>query len=404
MTTTIIITFCLLLLIAYLFDLSASKTRIPSVILLLILGWVLRQMSVFFEIKIPDLTTILPVFGTIGLILIVLEASLELELDKSKVLLIKQSLLGALLPMFALTLILTYLFYHIGNYSFRNSLINAIPFSVISSAVAIPSVRNLAKSLKEFIIYESSFSDIAGVIFFNFIALNVSFGLASFVNFGLQLLVIILISFVATIALAILLHRIEHHIKFVPIILLVILIYAISEIYHLPALVFIMSFGLFIGNLNKLKRFKLIARIQPEELEIEGRKFKEITTEAAFLVRALFFLLFGFILETSEILNTETLLWSSGISLIVFILRAIHLEILKQPLIPLLFVAPRGLITILLFLSIEPVNRIIIVNKSLVIQVIVICALIMMFGLMLIDHEKPVRKRLSSFRNKQLDA
>lgn len=44
--------------------------------------------------------------------------------------------------------------------------------------------------------------------------------------------------------------------------------------------------------------------------------------------------------------------------------------------------APRGLITILLFLSIPASKQIAIANKSLVIQVIILCALVMMIGLM----------------------
>jgi hypothetical protein len=47
----------------------------------------------FFDINLPDLTATLPVLGTIGLILIVLEGSLELELNRSKVGLIKNHLL-----------------------------------------------------------------------------------------------------------------------------------------------------------------------------------------------------------------------------------------------------------------------------------------------------------------------
>jgi len=84
MTTTIIITLCSLILMAYLFDLSAKKTKIPSVILLLLLGWLLKQITTYFELSIPDMKTALPVLGTVGLILIVLEGSLELELRASK--------------------------------------------------------------------------------------------------------------------------------------------------------------------------------------------------------------------------------------------------------------------------------------------------------------------------------
>lgn len=103
MTSAIIITICTLLLIAYIFDLTSSKTKIPSVILLLLLGWGVRQLSVALDINIPDLSRLLPIFGTIGLILIVLEGSLELELNKSKISVIKKSFIAALLPILAMS-------------------------------------------------------------------------------------------------------------------------------------------------------------------------------------------------------------------------------------------------------------------------------------------------------------
>ena len=64
------------------------------------------------------------------------------------------------------------------------------------------------------------------------------------------------------------------------------------------------------------------------------------------------------------------------------IVRIIQLAVSRLPIAPLLFVAPRGLITILLFLYITPAESIDIVNKSLIIQVIVLTALVMTFGMM----------------------
>ena len=379
---SIIIALCLLLLIAYLFDLTASRTQIPSVILLLVLGWFVRETTLLLDIELPDLSGTLPILGTIGLILIVLEGSLELELNKSKVLLIKKSSLGAFLPLLVLAFSLAYMLHYYGGYSFKDSLTNAIPFCVISSAIAIPSVRNLTTSQKEFIIYESSLSDIFGVVFFNFVAFNATFGLETFGYFCLEILIIVVISFVATIMLSFLLNKIDHHIKFVPIILLIILIYEISKIFHLPALIFILVFGLSIGNLDELKGYQWTRSFRLDLLNKEVAKFKELIIEATFLVRALFFLLFGYLIKTAEIINTDTLGWAAVIVGILFILRFIQLKLSKIPLSPLLFVAPRGLITILLFLSITPDQTIDIVNKSLIIQVILLTAVIMMIGLM----------------------
>jgi cell volume regulation protein A len=164
---------------------------------------------------------------------------------------------------------------------------------------------------------------------------------------------------------------------------LVILIYEISKIYHLPALIFILLFGIFLGNLDELKHIKFIQRLRPEILNNEVHKFKDLTAEMAFLVRALFFLLFGFLIETAEIINTETILWAIGITIGIFLSRYILLRLFRISVSPLLYIAPRGLITILLFLSI-PLNQVsYLVNNSLIIQVIILTALVMMLGLML---------------------
>jgi len=403
MTTAIIITLCSLLLIAYVFDLTSSKTKIPSVILLLLLGWIVRQLSVFFSVGIPDLSALLPILGTVGLILIVLEGSLELELNKSKTTIIIKSFVVAFLPMLTLAFSLAALFHYLGSFPFKNCLANAIPLCVISSAVAIPSVKNLNPFNKEFIIYESSLSDILGVLFFNFITMNDTIDMHSFGGFTLELLIMIAISFVATIALAFLLNKIEHHIKFVPIILLIILIYAIAKEYHLPALIFIMVLGLFLGNLDELKHIKWIKKFNPDELNKEIHKFRELTIEITFLIRTLFFLLFGYLIETSEILNLDTVAWAAATVAIIFIIRWIQLKLLKLPIKPLLFIAPRGLITILLFFSIPLIQNISLVNKSYVIQVIILTALVMMAGFMFIKETVVTEARAESLDENNLD-
>lgn len=382
MTTSIIISICLLLILAYIFDITSSKTKIPSVIFLLIVGWAVKQGTEIIELKVPNLTSILPVLGTVGLILIVLEGSLELELNKSKLPFIRKSALVAIIPMLLFSFALAFAFHYFGGISFKIGLANAIPLAVISSAIAIPSAQNLISKNKEFITYESSLSDIFGVILFNFITINENIGASSVSAFILELSIILIITFVATLGLAFLLSKIKHPVKFIPIILCIVLIYTITKIYHLPGLIFILLLGIFLGNLDELKNNKFIQKLQPDLLNKEVHKFKELTTEIAFLVRALFFLLFGYLIETQELLNTETIVWAIGICIGIFTLRYISLKIFKLNIKPILFIAPRGLITILLFLSIPDHQTTNLVNNSLIIQVIILSALVMMFGLM----------------------
>lgn len=382
MTSTIIIAICLLLLVAYIFDISSSKTKIPSVIFLLTMGWFGQQIIAHFQFELPDLRPFLPLLGTVGLILIVLEGSLELELKNSTISMIRKSVVVALLPILLFAAIFAYIIHYVGNVSYFIGLANALPLAIISSSIAIPSAQNLQSPDKQFITYESSLSDIFGVILFNFVTLNDNFGASALWTFLFDILIMLIISFIATIMLAFLLSKINHHVKFLPIILMIVLIYEIAKIYHLPALIFILLFGIFLSNLDELIRFKIIQKLEPSILNKEVHKFKDLTSEIAFLVRALFFILFGYLINTQELLNMETIVWSVSICAGIFALRYIILKTFSVHIRPLLFIAPRGLITILLFLNIPLHQSTILINNSLIIQVVILTSFIMMIGLM----------------------
>lgn len=385
----ILIAVCVLLLLAYIFDLTSSFTKTPSVILLLVAGWLVQQACIVFNINVPNLNPLLPVLGTVGLILIVLEGSLELDVDKTKFPMIKKSIIVAFLPMIVLATALGFFFQYMGGYTLKDSITYAIPFCVVSSAIAIPSVKALNSNIREFVVFETSLSDIIGVLLFNFVALNAVINVDSLIEFVFDIGIITVLSFIATIGLSLLLTKVDHHIKYSPIIIIIILFYGVSKIYHLPGLIFIMIFGLLLGNIKRISRLKFFRKINYVAIETEVKKLHELSAEAAFLIRALFFLLFGFLMHTRDILNTDTILYAVGIVAAIVIIRLVQLVINKIPLIPILFIAPRGLITILLFVAIVPAPTGSIVSTSLVIQVIVISVFVMMIGLMFTPKELP---------------
>jgi Kef-type K+ transport system membrane component KefB len=387
MTLPIIIIGCVLLLLAFVFELIAKRINAPSVILMLLLGWSASQLVTAFNIPIPSLDPVLPVFGTVGLILIVLEGSMELELTKEKSGLIKKSFLIALIPILILGFLIAFAFYQSGQGSFKDCLSNAIPLCVISSAIAIPSVGSLSPAKKEFVIFESSLSDILGVLFFNFVALNHEINFESVEHFLLQILLILVVSLISTVGISFLLTHIRYHIKYIPILLIIVLVYAVSKLVHLPGLVFVLICGVFLGNARQFKFNKWVQKLRPDEIAANLDQFKKITVEFTFVIRVMFFILFGFLIKTEEVINPDTILWALGIALIIYFIRGLALFIGKLPLFPLLFVAPRGLITILLFFLILPDSRIELVNKSLITQVILITAIVMIFGLMFTKKE-----------------
>lgn len=389
MTIAAILVICILLLVAYLFDISSSKTKIPSVILLLLTGWIFRQITDNAGVHLSGLRPLLPLLGTLGLVLIVLEGSLELKLTRAKIPVIRSAAAVALFPMLAMTAILASVLHFSYTYPLHSSLTSVIPLCIISSAIAIPAVRNLQHSKREFITYESSLSDIFGVVLFNFFAFNEVIDGSATIHFILEIALMLVITGIASVLLAWLLKSMNHQVKYVPILLVIILIYSAAKLFHLPALIFILLFGLFLGNLEQwLIRLTLAPEGLPD-LNKRIHQFHALLTEGTFLVRAFFFLLFGFMMENSDILNTESLPYALGTVLLILLLRGIFLLICRLPLLPELFVAPRGLITVLLFMQIPVHLSVHIVNKSLIIQIILISAILMMAGLIFTPNNQP---------------
>ncbi len=386
MELTVIITLSALLLIAYIFDLSAKKTRIPSVILLLALGFGVGQVLEIIKVPIPNLQPVLPILGTVGLILIVLEGSLELKLHQSKINLINKSILGAFIPILLLSFLLAFFFSLLSEVPFRTLLINAVPLCIISSAIAIPSANYLSSRNKDFIIYESSLSDIFGVIYFNFLLRNEVLNFEAIGVFTLEMILIAVISLGATIGLIFLLNKIDHRIKFMPIILLILMVYAITKAYHLPALLFILFIGLYLGNLELFYKNKWLKNYDIYDLKKEVTKFHDLIVEGAFLIRSLFFIIFGFLIAPADIVNPDTILIALIIVALIFLIRFIQLLIFKLPFKPLLFFGPRGLITILLYVSIPSIFSFELINQSLIIQVILLTALLLMIGLIFFNE------------------
>lgn len=381
MTLPLIITICVLILIAYAFDITSKITKIPTIIFLLLLGWALKNIAVAFNLDLININLLLPIFGTIGLILIVLEGGLELEINKHKKPIIKSAIWSALLPLLVLSLIIGLGIHYYFGANLMNSFINAVPFCIISSAIAIPSVQNIGKDEKEMVIYESSISDIIGVILFNFLVRNTVINVGSLILFGVQILIMLTISLVSSIGLALLIKKIDHQVKLIPIMMMVVLIYALAKAYHLPALVFILIFGLFLNNLDELKKFRFIRYLEPDKLDAEVHRFTGLVSEAAFLIRTIFFILFGYTITLKNISNTSTIIYALLIVALIMVVRFIQLKIAKLKVTPMLFVAPRGLITIMLFLSVPITNKITFINEPLILQTIILSILVMMFGL-----------------------
>ncbi len=230
----IVIGAAVIIILSYLFNLIAKKTNIPSVILLIITGY-LTKTVLGFKFNEADWFLPLEILGIVGLVLIVLEAALDLELKREKLKLILQALLVATLSLFFNTFLLAIgIDYFIGNLDWLTAIIYAIPLSITSSAIVIPSVNGLSKPKKEFLIYESTISDILGIMFFYLLVENVETKYVSMVglnvvsNIGGTLVLSVLISYAMIFAF----QRLKSEVKLFLFFAVLLLIYGIGKLFH----------------------------------------------------------------------------------------------------------------------------------------------------------------------------
>ena len=389
----ILILLCGLIIFSYLFDLVAKRTRLPAVLLLLGLGMGLRALADASHLNVFDMNRILPTIGTVGLILIVFEGALELTYDRSKNAMIRKAFLAALFILLFTTGAIAYIIHATTGAAVLTCVANAIPLSVISSAVAIPSASGLQASQREFVVYESSFSDILGIIFFNFAVTNSSFGAQAFGWLGVDIIGVLALSAVFSMALLWLLGRIKHKVKFFLILAIMVLVYALGKQFHLSSLVVVLAFGMFLANADKVPSVWFRKHFIHTEFHRDLDQFHSLSRETAFLIRTFFFVLFGFSVVVGQLADINAASLAGGLLAATYLVRAVFLRVaVRMDLSPLVYITPRGLISILLYFSLPPALRIPEVGIGLLFMMVLATCLLMAIGLLI--SGKPPKPQL----------
>jgi NhaP-type Na+/H+ or K+/H+ antiporter len=374
----------LIVIISYLFNLIARRYSVPSVLLLIILGMGLHGVVSATNLETPDLTPILEVLGIIGLIMIVLEASLDLELTGGKRKIISKAFFTALVNLILCSVLIGLVMRIYLDVDYTTGLLYAVPFSIMSSAIIIPSVASLSEEKREFMIYESTFSDILGIMLFYFLISSLEssgFGqmsLSVFLNLSLTALV----SVVASYFLMFLFQKIRTELKLFLLIAVLILLYSISKMLHLSSLLIILVFGLILSNRQLFFPGKLSRFLDEGQMKGIFENFKMVTLETSFVVRTFFFVIFGFTIVLASLLDFRVWLISILILGILYGIRFAWFRVVSgKDLFPDVWLAPRGLITILLYYSIPAEMVDLDFKTGILLLVILVSSLTMAFAL-----------------------
>ena len=380
-----------IIILSYLFNLISKKTSIPSVLLLIVLGIVINQVDQSIHFIKKDLMPLLEILGIVGLIMIVLEAALDLKLEREKWPILWRSFVVAFLGLIATSFAIGGVLDLFLDCGFQKALLYAIPLSILSSAIVLPSVHGLGEDKKEFMIYESTFSDILGITFFYLMIQQFEpESTASFwVSLGSSVGLTIGVSLIASYALILVFQKLTSNVKLFLLISVLILLYAIGKINHLSSLLIILVFGLVLNNPKVFFRGPLKDLVDHTAVGKILTDFRLITIETAFVIRTFFFVIFGSTIILSQLVSITVFFQSAAILILTFGLRWVFIRfIVGKDIYPQVFIAPRGLITVLLFFAIPKKFNVPEFENGILLYVILATSVIMTWSLIK-DKKEP---------------
>ena len=201
-------------------------------------------------------------------------------------------------------------------------------------------------------IYESSLSDILGVLVF-YAWQNANGSLETF-TFDLSGGGAVSLAAAIAVALALFyfINQLEGHVRFLPLIAGLNCLYAVGKELHLSPLILVLGCGLLINNPHLITWHARLRSLRSEDYDQTLKEFKGLVAELTFATKSFFFLLLGCWTNVAQMVSQEAWMVAGAGIAIIYGSRWLILKLLRQDAAAqLLWIAPRGLITVLLFLS-----------------------------------------------------
>jgi cell volume regulation protein A len=343
----------ILVFLAHLFSTIFSRTRIPDVILLIIIGICVGPL---LGLATPDMFgEVGPVFTTITLIIILFEGGLALKLNMLRTA-FSGAMLLALLSYLLTMFVVGGLAFWLTDLEFLQAFILGAIVGSTSEAVVIPLVRQLKvkEETQTLLSVESSINDVLSIVIT--MALVQAYVAGKFEIFTISgdliasFLVALVLGVVGALIWSIILNRI-HVIKNAMFTTpaFVFIIYGVTESMGFSGAIAALAFGVTIGNIESIRIpiFKTLTVDEPVGLSETERIF---FSEVAFLLKTFFFIYLGMSLE---LISSQLIIVGLIFTVVAFILRApaVRTSIKGMPAKDLSVIAvmvPKGLAAVVL--------------------------------------------------------
>jgi hypothetical protein len=206
---------------------------------------------------------------------------------------------------------------------------------------------------------------------------------------GGNIIITVAVSVILSYVLLYLIQNIKGSARFFLFLSVLVLLYSVGKLLHLSSLIMILMFGILLRNHKVVLFRQLEVWLNDKKIKSVFNEFNMIINETSFLVRTLFFVVFGITLPLETLLSSYVWLISGIFLLVSYLLRFLLYYIFeKRNIASQVFIAPRGLISILLFFAIPESLRREGFESGVLFVVIIATGLIMAMSLIATRQEK----------------
>jgi cell volume regulation protein A len=309
-----------IILIGYAGEIVSKKSNIPSALLLLLIGYLLKLSG---YVHVDSLLGIRELFGTLALIVLLFDGGISLNLNT---LIFKSGrvlLTGALITFVSIFACAAFFSSVLGLDPLIGAIFGALAGG-IGSATTISILKGLSlpKEIDSFLTLESSLTDVFSIILTIVLtqalisgSLDFQFlgqGIASSFSVG------VILGLVFGLASILVLSKIEKGYNYVVTLSLMFLIYAVTEIFGGSGAIAVLLFGVVFGNETSIRK---ILRMEEAERKFT---FKEVQSEISFFIRTFFLVFLGAVVNVGGLGSFVSALF---LMILLYMLRIVCIQI-----------------------------------------------------------------------------
>ena len=338
-SSTVLVAIALIIIIGYISTAIFRRTRVPELLILMLIGIFLVQVLHAVPTNYLDvLRSLAPVFSSLALIVIMFNGSKELKLGDTALRSRDGIILGFLDNLLSMIAVSVFMYYVFGWPLLYGAILGAI-LGETASIVVIPFIRKVKLSPNIFgaMFAETTINSILAISIFSLLLIlvnNQSISALSFTTYMFDYISFaVVMGLVAGIGWFFVADILKGAREYIATLAVAILLYGFVGIFNGAAIISVMIFGLIIGNEKALaEMFKIHSQNNQNNKENDASENangseniqineKAVEKELEFLISTFFFVFMGMI----TILSVQYLIYGLLVSVILILVR--YLEV-----------------------------------------------------------------------------